>query len=228
MKMKLSGKILPLIALTTLAGCMSTGPHLKSSVSEGVAGIEARLPYANYSNYFGYVDKSVVPEGKYKGKDTYYLYVWVPAAVDEIGVSMISPAVATPGDNDFVHANFKPGMAKDANKFFDTYIVLDRMNIIDSNGISDGGKVLQNLGRNDDSSELPANPSGASYNSLLRKTTSMNNPTEALVRGVYRIGFTSFRSSVEGSFEATIGTNVPGVKIAASLSELDALVNKKL
>ena len=53
----------------------------------------------------------------------------------------------------------------------------------------------------------------------------MNNPSEALVRGVYRISFTSFRSNVEGSFEATIGTNVPGVKIAASLEELHELVN---
>lgn len=223
--MKLSRLLLPLAATAILAGCSATGPHLKSSISKGVAGVEARLPYANYSNYFGYVDKSVQPEGKYKGKDTYYLYAWVPAAVDEIGVSMMSPAVSAPQGTDFTHKNYAPGMEKDAAKFFDTYIVLDRLNIIDNTKIKNGGKVLQNLGRNDDTSELPANPSGASYNSLLRKTTSMNNPSEALVRGVYRISFTSFRSSVEGSFEATIGTNVPGVKIAASLEELHELVN---
>ena len=223
--MKISRLVLPFVTAAVLAGCSATGPHLKSSVSEGVAGIEARLPYANYSNYFGYVDSSVQPEGKYKGKDTYYLYAWVPAAVDEIGVSMISPAVSTPEGADFKHANYTPGMQKDAEKFFDTYIVFDRLNIIDNTKIKNGGKVLQNLGRNDDTSELPANPSGANYNSLLRKTTSMNNASEALVRGVYRISFTSFRSNVEGSFEATIGTNVPGVKIAASLEELHELVN---
>jgi len=223
--MKISRLVLPFVAASVLAACSATGPHLKSSISEGVAGIEARLPYANYSNYFGYVDSSVQPEGKYKGKDTYYLYAWVPAAVDEIGVSMISPAVSAPAEADFKHANFTSGMQKDADKYFDTYIVFDRLNIIDNTKIKNGGKVLQNLGRNDDTSELPANPSGANYNSLLRKTTSMNNASEALVRGVYRISFTSFRSNVEGSFEATIGTNVPGVKIAASLEELHELVN---
>jgi hypothetical protein len=223
--MKISRLVLPCVATAILAACSATGPHLKSSISEGVAGIEARLPYANYSNYFGYVDSSVQPEGKYKGKDTYYLYAWVPAAVDEIGVSMMSPAVSAPAEADFKHANYTPGMQKNADKFFDTYIVFDRLNIIDNTKIKNGGKVLQNLGRNDDTSELPANPSGANYNSLLRKTTSMNNASEALVRGVYRISFTSFRSNVEGSFEATIGTNVPGVKIAASLEELHELVN---
>nr|WP_232011707.1 LipL32 family surface lipoprotein [Moritella yayanosii] len=62
-----------------------------------------------------------------------------------------------------------------------------------------------------------ANPSGSSYNSLLRQVSEVSSPTKALVRGVYRISFTSFRSAIEGSFEATIDTNVPGVNIAASL-----------
>ena len=74
---------------------------------------------------------------------------------------------------------------------------------------------------------MPSNPSGASYNSLLRQTSEIGNPSKALVRGVYRVAFTSFRSSVEGSFQATIGTNVPGVVIAPSLDELHTLVNAK-
>lgn len=46
------------LAITaSLGACMSTGPALKSSNSESVAGIEARVPYANYTNYYGYVDK---------------------------------------------------------------------------------------------------------------------------------------------------------------------------
>ncbi|KZN28963.1 LipL32 family surface lipoprotein [Pseudoalteromonas luteoviolacea] len=227
MTLKTTGKVLAVLSLSTLTACMSTssGPYLKSSISQGVGPLEVRAPYANYVNYYGYVDASVKPEGKYKGKDTYYLYAWVPAAVDEIGISMQSPVETKPTDKDFVHNNFAPGMEKDKAKFFDTYIVFDRMNIIDSGKIAQGGKVLQPLGYNDDTRELPANPSGSYYNSLLRQTTNLNNPTESLVRGVYRISFTSFRSQVEGSFEATIGTNVPGVKIAASLEELHQLVN---
>lgn len=210
-----------------LTACVSSsGPALKSSVTQGVAGVEARLPYANYTNYFGYVDASVKPEGKYKNKDAYYLYAWVPAAVDEIGVSMVSPATSTPADSDFVNANYTKNFGSDSKTFFDTYLVLDRMDIIDPAKIKNGGKSLQTLTYNDDSSELPQNPGGQSYNSLLRQTSDVNNPTKALVRGVYRISFTSFRSSVEGSFEATVGTNVPGVKIAASLEELHNLVNE--
>ncbi|MFY8351774.1 LipL32 family surface lipoprotein [Pseudoalteromonas sp. SSM20] len=210
-----------------LTACVSSsGPALKSSVTQGVAGVEARLPYANYTNYFGYVDASVKPEGKYKNKDAYYLYAWVPAAVDEIGVSMVSPATSTPADSDFVNANYTKNYGSDSKTFFDTYLVLDRMDIIDPAKIKNGGKSLQTLTYNDDSSELPQNPGGQSYNSLLRQTSDVNNPTKALVRGVYRISFTSFRSAVEGSFEATVGTNVPGVKIAASLEELHNLVNE--
>ncbi len=218
--------VLGLAVAASLTACMSTGPELKSSNSQSVAGVEARLPYANYTNYFGYVDESSTPQGKYKGKDAYYLYAWVPAAVDEIGVSMISPAANKPSDSDFVNESFTKNNEKNPNKFFDTYMVLDRLDILDSAKIKKGGKSLQTLTYNDDSSELSANPGGQSYNSLLRQVSDISNPTEALVRGVYRISFTSFRSAIEGSFEATVGTNVPGVKIASSLEELHKLVNE--
>ncbi|SGZ04392.1 LipL32 [Moritella viscosa] len=140
---------------------------------------------------------------------------------------MISPAEATPAEGDFVQSTFEASLQSAPNKFFDTYITLDRLNIVDKAKINKGGKVLQALNYNDDTSELPANPSGSSYNSLLRQVSEVSSPTKALVRGVYRISFTSFRSAIEGSFEATIGTNVPGVKIAASLEELHELVNKE-
>jgi hypothetical protein len=210
---------------TSITACMSTGPALKSSISEGVAGVEVNVPYASYTNYYGFVESSAKPDGKYKGKDAYYLYAWVPAVVDEIGVSMVSPAINKPTDSDFVGSNYSNSLEKSPEKFFDTYLVLDRLDIIDSTKIKQGGKSLQTLTYNDDSSELPNNPAGQSYNSLLRQTSEVGNPKKALVRGVYRISFTSFRSAIEGSFEATVGTNVPGVKIAASLEELHKLVN---
>lgn len=210
---------------SSLTACISTGPALTSSNTQSVAGVEVHAPYLNYTNYFGYVDAKSKPQGKYKGKDAYYLYAWVPAVVDEIGVSMISPATSTPSKGDFKSETFIANEENTADKFFDTYIVLDRLAIIDPAKISQGGNVLSTLTYNDDSSELPANPSGSTYNSLLRQVSEVSSPTKALVRGVYRISFTSFRSAIEGSFEATVGTNVPGVKIAASLEELHALVN---
>jgi Surface lipoprotein of Spirochaetales order len=206
-----------------LAGC--SGTQLKSSNATSFAGFEMRAPYVNYSDYFGYVDQNVKPDGKYKGKDAYYLYLWVPAAIDELGVSMVSPAPKEPAEGDFIHPNFNAGMEADSEAFFDTYLALDRLSIVDPTKIKDGGKVLQSLNTNDDNSDLDANPSGRKYNSLLRQVSDVSDPMKALVRGVYRVAFTSFRGSVKGSFDATVGTNIPGVVISESLEQLHELVN---
>lgn len=219
-------KALIAASILGLTACAATGPALTSSVTKGVAGFETNLPYLNYASYFGYVDSSVKPDGKYKGKDAYYLYVWVPVAVDEIGVSMVSPATTSPSDDDFVNPNFTKN-EKDTDTYFDTYLVLERMDIIDPMSIKNGGNPIQTLTYNDDSGELPANPGGSKYNSLLRQRTDLDDPMKALVRGVYRVSFTSFRSAIKGSFEATVGTNIPGVKIAASFEELHKLVNEE-
>jgi len=214
-----------LAVATTLSAC-SFGPALKSSNSTNLAGFyEVKAPYTSYTNYFGYTEQGTAPQGKYKGKGAYYLYVWVPAVIDEIGVSMVSPAPEAPSEGDFVSDLYKEVAAENTDKFFDTYLVLDRLAIADSAKIKNGGKVLQTLKYNDDSHELEANPSGSHYNSLLRHVSDASNPMKALVRGVYRISFTSFRGAVEGSYEATVGTNIPGVKIAPSLEALHELVN---
>ncbi len=200
--------------------------NFKSSKSKGYGPMKVSLPYLNYTKYYGYVDTSVKPEGKYKDKDAYYLYVWVPAAVDELGVSLVSPATGKPGKKDFVHDFYKKGMKKDKKAYFDTYLVLDRLKVTDAKKIKDGGKVLQTLTYNDDSSELPKNPGGRHYNSVLRHESKLGSPTKALVRGLYRISFTSFRGKVNGSYMATLGSNIPGIKVANTLAGLQKLVNK--
>ncbi len=202
------------------------GNKLTSSKKIRKGPIEVSAPYAKYSKYFGYVDSSVKPDGQYKSKDAYYLYVWVPAAADEIGISMVSPAKGKPKKKDFYHDKFKAGMKKDKKAFFDTYIVLDRMNVVDAKKIKNGGSVLATLQYDDDSRELPKNPSGRYYNSLLRHVSEVRSPTKAIVRGLYRISFTSFRGNVSGSYLATVGTNVPGILIADNLADLHALANK--
>ena len=216
--------VLPFI----VTACFGGGSFvLKSSVMKGVGPLKARLPYANTVNYFGYISPSVQPDGKYKGKDAFYLYFWVPAVIDEVGVSMYSPADRKPGGKDFKQKSYDELVAKNPKKYFDTYLALEKLNIFNPEKIKNGGSVMSKLAYNDDTSEIPANPGGMKYNSLLRHRSVASNPMKALVRGVYRITFTSFRGAVEGSYIATVGTNVPGVKIAASLEELDSLVNQK-
>lgn len=195
-----------------------SGPNLTSSNSAALGLMQA--PYANYAEYYGYVDPDAQPDGTYEGKDAHYLYVWVPAAVDEIGVSMKSPAKSEPEKGDFVQANYEEGMEENPDAWFDTYLVFERMKATSPSDISADAGVRMKLDENDDSGEMPANPDGLHYNSLLR-VESTNKP---LVRGLYRISFTSFRGEVKGNFVANIGTNVPGVKIAESPEKLKEMV----
>ncbi len=212
------------LAFVLIAGLVSCG-GLKSSRQKGFSIFKFRAPYVSKVNYFGYVSKDIKPDGKYKGKDTYYLYFWVPAVIDEVGVCMYSPADMKPAEGDFQHPKYAENIAKDAEAFFDTYLVLERLAIIDNKKIKNGGKVFSLLTTNDDSGELHKNPAGRKYNSLLRHVSQVSNPLKALIRGVYRISFTSFRGSVQGSYIAQVGTNIPGVVIASSLKELHEKVN---
>ena len=202
------------------------GNPLKSSNKKGFGPLSFSAPYMNYATYHGFVSPGASADGKYKGKKAYYLYFWVPAVIDEVGVSMVSPAKDMPSKDGFKNSIFDKAFAKDNKSFFDTFIALEKLAIIDSKKIKNGGRVLQELTSNDDSGELKANPSGSKYNSLLRHQSVVSNPLKALSRGVYRVSFTSFRGQVKGSYKAQIGTNIPGVKISDSLEGLHKLVNQ--
>ncbi len=219
--------LIPVFLLGFAVSCTSGFYKLDSSNSIGYGPVSFNAPYTSVVKYFGFVDPGSKPDGNYKGKSAYYLYFWVPAAIDEVGVAMYSPATVDPSDDDFVSASFKKNFGQDKTSYFDTYLALERMAVLDAAKIKDGNSAAtQMLDTNDDTSEIPANPGGSHYNSLLRVKTSTSDPTKALVRSVYRITFTSFRGNVKGSFVAQVGTNIPGVKIAASLDELHKLVNE--
>ena len=203
-------------------------PSLTSSRTEGLGIAQISVPYANSVNYFGYIDKSSKPSAKIKGKDAYYLYVWVPAALDELGVRMISPVgdLAEPTSDDFVQKGFENKLKKDADKWFDTWIRVERMSVFSPDKIKNAKKVFSVLDNDDDGDDTYEEERHAKYNSLVRIETQVNKPEKALTRGLYRVAFTTFKKgNVSGSFVATVGTNVPGVKMATSLSELHKMVN---
>ncbi|WP_028972816.1 LipL32 family surface lipoprotein [Spirochaeta cellobiosiphila] len=217
--------VISILTITTFlaVGCSTSG--LTSSITKGVGPLTVHAPYANMTNFYGYVASDVKADGEYKGKDSYYLYFWVPAVIDEVGVAMYSPADQVPSEGDYKSAIFDSAYEKDSEAFFDTFIALEKMDIFDPEKIKDGGSVVSELATNDDSGEMPKNPAGQSYNSLLRHKSDAGSPLKALTRGVYRIAFTSFRGDIEGSFTAQVGTNIPGVVIASSLEELHKAVN---
>mgnify|MGYP000294085161 CR=1 FL=1 len=214
-----------------LSGFAQKLPAFKSeSIKKG----PVSLPYTDIQNYFGYVKPGSAPDEERDGKKFYYVYVWIPAVAPEIGVRMVSPAPAKmkPKEGkDFVSPLWAEGES-DTKNFFDTWISFERAEgVTSADDIKTKGKSAswKSYGQNDDSSELPAQPSGSKYNSCLRIVSEPSNPAKALVVGLYRIGFTTYkRGEVQGSFVAQIGAPVklPGVKVAKDLESLAKALGK--
>lgn len=190
-------------------------------------GKEIRVPYTDLISYYGYVKPGTAPDEERDGKKYYYVYVWIPAVAPEIGVRMISPVPdkMTPAEGDIVSQEYKDNMA-DKTNYFDTWISFDRaLEVTSAADAATKGKTAKwvSYGQNDDSGEMPKQPSGSSYNSLLRITSETSDPLKSLVVGLYRIGFTTYKKGeVQGSFLAQIGAPVklPGVKVAKTLEEI--------
>jgi hypothetical protein len=146
---------------------------------------------------------------------------------------MISPVPDSmkPSDKDYISKTYTENAA-DTKSFFDTWITLERANgIMKIEDVAAKAKSASwtTIDKNDDSSELPAQPSGSKYNSLMRITSEVSNPMKSLVMGLYRIGFTTYKTGeVQGSFLAQIGAPVklPGVAIAANPADLAAAAKK--
>lgn len=190
---------------------------------------DVRIPYTDVVDYFGYVKPGEAPDEVKGGKKYYYIYVWIPAIAPEIGIRMVSPVTSlTPGKDSFVSPSWEGGKS-DKTNYFDTWISFERAEgILTKADIIAKGKTCNwNLyGSNDDSGELLKQPSGNKYNSVLRMTSEISNPLKALVVGLYRIGFTTYKvGEVQGSFYAQIGAPVklPGVALA---KDLESLVKK--
>jgi hypothetical protein len=194
---------------------------------KSVMGKEIRVPYTDVTSYYGYIQPGSKPDEERGGKKYYYLYVWIPAAAPEIGVRMISPVPdkMTPEKTDFVAPEYTAN-ATDKTKYFDTWITFDRaMEVTGTADIATKGKTAtwKTYDTNDDSGEMPAQPSGSKYNSLMRLISETSNPEKAIVMGLYRIGFTTYKTGeVEGGFLAQLASPVklPGVKVAKTLDDL--------
>ncbi len=200
---------------------------------KSVMGKEIRVPYTDLTSYYGYIKPGAAPDEVKNGKKMYYVYVWIPVAAPEIGIRMVSPVPdgMKPTGNDYATADFTAN-ASENKKFFDTWVTFERAtDILKLEDVAAKAKTAKwiTIDSNDDSSELPAQPSGSKYNSLMRITSEPSNPTKSLVMGLYRIGFTTYkRGEVEGSFLAQIGAPVklPGVAVSANPETLAAAARK--
>lgn len=140
---------------------------------------------------------------------------------------MISPVPKKPQptDKDIVTESFKNNQ-KNTDMYFDTWITLEKaVGVVSKENLAEKASeaTWRRLEFNDDNSEMPKNPSGRSLNSLFRVQTSLDNPLDALVVGLYRIGFTTWKTGeVNGSFLAQLGAPIklPGVKISPTIEGL--------
>ncbi|MDO5986982.1 Lipl32 family lipoprotein [Flavivirga amylovorans] len=182
-----------------------------------------KVPYTDMISYLGYAAPGNEDETK-DGKKFYYIYVWIPAVAPELGVRMMSPV----GKTKIKKATKSKAYADNASskEYFDTYITLERSDIFSKDKISEAAVSSAKwtvLERNDDSSEMPKQPSGSKYNSLLRYKSEVSNPEKALSVGLYRIGFTTYkRGEVKGTFLAQVGAPIklPGVVMAKTIEDL--------
>ncbi len=229
-------KTLTLAALATLSvstGCATSGLSSFGADlgKQSMMGQEVRPPYTSVVSYYGHVQPGAAPDEVREGKNMFYLYTWVPAVAPEIGVRMLSPVkgLAKPGEKDFVASAFASNA--DSADYFDTWVRVERcVTAVNEADITKPCTQWTTYGENDDSSELPAQPSGSKYNSVLRITSETSNPMKALVRGMYRIVFTTYKpGDVKGTFLAQVGAPVelPGTAIARTPAELAAAVSKK-
>ncbi|MDA9150963.1 Lipl32 family lipoprotein [bacterium] len=199
-----------------------------SSITKKMGPKKIAVPYTDITSYMGYASPGTEDEIK-DGKKFYYIYVWIPVVAPEIGVRMMSPAGTIKSKKIVTSADYTEN--SDSNDYFDTYITLERSDIFTKQGISEEGVANANwntLARNDDSGEMPKNPGGRSYNSLLRYESNLNDPLGALTVGLYRIGFTTYKKGeVSGTFLAQVGSPVklPGVGVAKTISALLEQIN---
>ncbi|MFN4027522.1 MAG: Lipl32 family lipoprotein [Flavobacterium sp.] len=199
---------------------------------KSVMGKEIRVPYTDMTSYFGFIKPGSKPDEVKNGKKMYYIYVWIPVAAPEIGIRMISPVPENnkPTDKDYISPDFTANAA-DTKSFFDTWVTFERAEgILKIEDVATKAKTAKwtTIETNDDSSEMPAQPSGSKYNSLMRITSDTSNPTKSLVMGLYRIGFTTYKTGeVQGSFLAQLGAPIklPGVSVAVKPEDL--LANRR-
>lgn len=222
-----------LLCICFIATCANAQKlsSFKSSITKTKGPKTIKVPYTDVITYLGYAEVGS-EDAIVDGKKFTYLYLWIPAVAPELGVRMMSPV----GDTKIPKgATEAPNYAANATSkdYFDTYITLERaITIVTKDAVTKekaGSAKWITLARNDDSSEMPKNPGGSSYNSLLRHKSVASDPKKALTVGLYRIGFTTYKKGeVKGTFLAEIGAPVklPGVEIAKTIDELSTLINK--
>jgi hypothetical protein len=169
-----------------------------------------KYSYNKIVTYFGYADSLSKPDEVRNDTGYYHMYFWLSDSVAELAARMISPVpvVVMPDRGDLVSENYYAN-EKDKTYYFDPWISIER-----ANGITEQKDIAKSksstwiqLGFNDDSNELFAQPSGNHYNSLIRIKRRNDIGQKPFTPGLYRVRFTAYKKGkVRGSYLLQIGT----------------------
>jgi hypothetical protein len=217
-----------IIFLSCFLICFSTNAQRldRFAMSKYAAGGERGIAYPLQKNFYGKFPTDTIRS--YVKDDTtyYFVYLWLPKAVRELGVQLISPVpeFASAAQGDYEAEDYYDSLKK-AGKYFDPQLLVGRLLNINAPEEIFGkeAKVAYRLlGRNDNSSESLSQPSFKKNNSLLRIGATEKDTAFALA-GLYCITIASSdNKKPEGTFVLQVGVTekIPGLKIFRRADEL--------
>ena len=149
---------------------------------------------------------------------TYFIFLWIPDSIKEIGIRMLSPVpeLAMPDQGEMETPDYAERAG--TKKFFDPFIFLEQAQ--DASAPEDAfakNKTLhwKMLGQNDNSTDVTAQPTGEKKNSLLRLYDAPEKNIR-LTRGLYRVCFRGYRGKQPaGTFLLQVGIYemMPGLRL---------------
>lgn len=164
------------------------------------------VPYGRTTGFFDCLEPGIQADTMMDGKKWLFIYIQIPAEVQEIGIRFISPVPQNhfPNTGDIVSGRYFPEKGKSA--WFNPYMILEQWVAAESDSsvsIIPGWRVLDT---NDDSDDAPSQPDGKNHNSVIRV---IRGPYPA---GTYRVRFgAADTGQPRGCFLLQTGT-IPAMK----------------
>lgn len=220
-------KVLLLILLLTFSCSLIKAQRLdRFAMSKFAAEGEKGVAYPMQKSFFGKLPSDTIPSYTQGDTTFYFVYLWLPQPVKELGLQLISPVpqFASARKGDYEAEDYHDSL-KARGKYFDPVLLAGRaLNIHSPEEIFNKGNyaALKFLGRNDNSNEAPAQPTMMKKNSLLRLGVTEKDTAYAPA-GLYIISIASANNKKpEGTFVLQVGVTevIPGLKLFRRQDEL--------
>lgn len=184
------------------SGCATTLPKFGAS--------KDAAEYQGMVSYYGNITQGSQPDESRGNRKLYFVYLWMPNSAPDLGVRVISPTKDLPKPDGMTINDPSYSGGDDGKTFFDPWIALERCTTITTPAEVDKTCASwSKMGENDDSNELPKQPSGRATNALMRAS--------GLDRGLYRIAIgDAKKGDLAGTFLMQLGSSasLSGVALA--------------